>query len=84
MQHQSMRPVFVSEAKATDPVLGGGSLRVRPDNTGIVTGGTSSSTSSSSSTTTTGGSEGQSSLAHTTQRARAAGELEVVSYNYVL
>ena len=66
MQHHSVKPVFVAEAKATDPVLGGGSLRVRPD-TGIVAG--------TSTASTTGGSDVQSSLANTTQRARAAGEL---------
>ena len=50
--------VFMTEAKATDPVLGGGSLSVRPE------GGASVSSTPDSNT----------SLPQNTQRARATGE----------
>ena len=53
-----VRPVFVAEAKATDPVLGGGSLRVRSE-------GLASATSVTA--------DAHSSLPQNTQRARATG-----------
>ena len=53
-----VKPAFVAEAKATDPVLGGGSLRVRPE-------GLASATSAAADT--------HSSLPQNTQRARATG-----------
>ena len=54
-----VKPVFVAEAKATDPVLGGGSLTVRPE-------GLASASSAAADT--------HSSLPQNTQRARATGQ----------
>ena len=53
-----VKPVFVAEAKATDPVLGGGSLCVRPE--GPVSGSSAACTNPS--------------LLQNTQRARATGK----------
>ena len=60
-----MKPVFVAEAKATDPVLGGGSLTVRPE-------GLASASSAAADT--------HSSLPQNTQRARATGQTYACVY----